>query len=157
MTSVRTRGDTTQFPTLHSTHVKARCAAVIAAWVVIAPAPSLAAEAKPDAPTSIDSLFGDAVAKEPARDDVKLNGYVSSELAYTFASPAHWSRMLVRGQVDATGSFSENVKWKLSGRFTAEDTVTATVSGTATIRKGSRVISRCETAKPTSVRLAVRR
>jgi hypothetical protein len=117
MTSVRTRGDTTQFPTLHSTHVKARCAAVIAAWLVIAPAPSLAAEAKPDAPTSIDSLFGDAVAKEPARDDVKLNGYVSSELAYTFASPAHWSRMLVRGQVDATGSFSENVKWKLSGRI----------------------------------------
>ena len=48
-------------------------------------------------------------------------------------------------------------KWKLSGRFTAEDTVTATVSGTATIRKGSTVISRCETAKPTSVRLAVRR
>ena len=48
-------------------------------------------------------------------------------------------------------------KWKLSGRFTAEDSVTATVSGTATIRKGSRVISRCETAKPTSVRLAVRR
>ena len=47
--------------------------------------------------------------------------------------------------------------WKLTGRFTAEDTVTATVSGTATIRKGSRVISRCETAEPTSVRLAVRR
>jgi hypothetical protein len=44
--------------------------------------------------------------------------------------------------------------WKLSGRFTAEDTATATVSGTATVKDAKRkVISRCATAKPASVRL----
>jgi hypothetical protein len=45
--------------------------------------------------------------------------------------------------------------WKLSGRFTAEASVTATVSGTATIKRGGKVISRCEIAKPASVRLSV--
>ncbi len=46
--------------------------------------------------------------------------------------------------------------WKLRGRFTAEDAVTATVSGTAVIRNSRRkVISRCEIAKPASVRLSV--
>jgi hypothetical protein len=44
--------------------------------------------------------------------------------------------------------------WKLSGRFTADEVATATVSGTATIKDGRRkVISRCEIAKPASVRL----
>jgi hypothetical protein len=46
--------------------------------------------------------------------------------------------------------------WKLTGRFTAEDAVTATVSGTAVIRNSRRqIISRCEIAKPASVRLSV--
>jgi opacity protein-like surface antigen len=47
--------------------------------------------------------------------------------------------------------------WKLSGRFSASDSATATVSGTATITNARReVISRCAIAKPASVRLAVR-
>jgi hypothetical protein len=51
-----------------------------------------------------------------------------------------------------TGQFT----WRLSGRFTAEDAATATVSGTAVIRNSRRkVIARCEIAKPTSVRLSV--
>jgi hypothetical protein len=50
-----------------------------------------------------------------------------------------------------TGEFT----WKLSGRFVAEDVVTATVSGTAQIKKGRRVIARCRIADPASVRLAV--
>jgi hypothetical protein len=57
------------------------------------------------------------------------------------------------GEVEGrTGHFT----WKLAGRFTAEDAVTATVSGTAVIRNSRRkVISRCEIAKPVSVRLSV--
>src|SRR4051812_34016608 len=119
MTSVRTRGDPTQYPTLHRSNAKAWCHAAIAAALIFASPPSpAAADASGDAPASIDSLFGDAAAKDVDRDrDVKLNGYVGSEFAYTYASPAHWSRMLFRGQLDATGAFSENVKWKLSGRI----------------------------------------
>jgi hypothetical protein len=46
--------------------------------------------------------------------------------------------------------------WKLSGRFTAEDAVRATVGGTAVIRdRRHKVISRCEIAKPARVRLSV--
>jgi hypothetical protein len=51
-----------------------------------------------------------------------------------------------------TGEF----KWTLSGRFLAEDSATATVSGSAKIKKNGRVFSRCKIAGPTSVRLAVR-
>ena len=51
-----------------------------------------------------------------------------------------------------TGEFT----WKLSGRFTARDTATATVSGTAVVKSGGRVISRCEIARPISVQLRVR-
>jgi hypothetical protein len=46
--------------------------------------------------------------------------------------------------------------WKLTGRFTSEDVVTATVSGTAEIKSGRKVISRCKIAEPASVRLTVR-
>ena len=47
-------------------------------------------------------------------------------------------------------------RWKLAGRFTASDVVTATVSGTAQIKSGRKVISRCKIAEPASVRLTVR-
>ena len=113
MTSVRTHSD----PAAPSRIARRRAPPLLfaMAFSLSLAALPLAATAA-DAPPSIDSLFGDAPAKEEAATGVKLNGYVGSELAYTFASPAHWSRMLVRGQLDATGAFSENVKWKLSGR-----------------------------------------
>jgi hypothetical protein len=51
-----------------------------------------------------------------------------------------------------TGEFT----WKLSGRFTAEDAVSATVSGSAEIKQGGKVVSRCKIAAPTAVKLTVR-
>jgi hypothetical protein len=51
-----------------------------------------------------------------------------------------------------TGEFT----WKLTGRFLAQNVAFATVSGTALVKSGKRVISRCKIAEPTSVRLAVR-
>jgi hypothetical protein len=51
-----------------------------------------------------------------------------------------------------TGEFT----WKVTGRFLSQDVASATVSGTALIKSGKRVISRCKIAEPTSVRLAVR-
>jgi hypothetical protein len=51
-----------------------------------------------------------------------------------------------------TGEFS----WRLTGRFTAEDVVSATVTGSADIKSRKRVVSRCKIAEPTSVRLAIR-
>jgi hypothetical protein len=51
---------------------------------------------------------------------------------------------------------SGEFKWRLTGRFVAEDVATATVSGSAEIRNGKRVISRCKIAEPAAVRLAIR-
>jgi hypothetical protein len=45
------------------------------------------------------------------------SGFVRGELAYTFANPAHWSKMLVRGEVDGRGSLAENVKYKIGARL----------------------------------------
>jgi hypothetical protein len=45
-------------------------------------------------------------------------------------------------------------EWELSGRFTDRDAAVATVSGTAEVRAGGKVVSRCEIRKPASVRLA---
>lgn len=54
------------------------------------------------------------------------------------------------GGVDGrTGEFT----WRLSGRFLAGDVATATVTGTADLRSGRRVISRCRIAEPATVRL----
>jgi hypothetical protein len=48
-----------------------------------------------------------------------------------------------------TASFS----WRLSGHFTDSKVATATVTGSARVRSGSHVISRCTIAKPATVRL----
>jgi hypothetical protein len=55
----------------------------------------------------------------------------------------------VKGRI---GEFS----WRLTGRFTERDVAVATVTGSADIRVGKRVISRCKIAEPSQVRLALR-
>jgi hypothetical protein len=55
----------------------------------------------------------------------------------------------VKGRV---GRFS----WRLTGRFTDRDVAVATITGSADIRAGGRVVSRCKIAAPADVRLAIR-
>lgn len=55
----------------------------------------------------------------------------------------------VGGVSGRTGHF----KWTLRGRFTDRDVAVATVRGTAEVRAGGKVVSRCEIRKPASVRL----
>jgi hypothetical protein len=47
---------------------------------------------------------------------IEFKGYFQSDLARTFGSPEHWSKMRLRGELSAQGRFSEQVRWKLSGR-----------------------------------------
>lgn len=58
----------------------------------------------------------------------------------------------IGGVEGRTGHF----RWKFSGRFTARDVVSATVSGEADVRLRGKKISKCKIASPASVRLAVR-
>ena len=44
--------------------------------------------------------------------------------------------------------------WRLSGRFTGHGAAVATVDGSAVVRSGSRVISRCRIARPAQARLS---
>jgi hypothetical protein len=66
-------------------------------------------------PEGRESLFGsDAVTTSAAP---KWHGFVRGELAYTYAEPAHWSKMLVRSELDGEGAFSANVKYRIGARL----------------------------------------
>jgi hypothetical protein len=69
-----------------------------------------------------------------------------------FSADLKGSERDLGGVKGRTGEF----RWRLTGRFLAKDVVTATVSGSADIRNGKRVISRCKIAEPASVRLVIR-
>ena len=45
--------------------------------------------------------------------NAKWKGFVQSEVAYTMPSPAHGSKFNNQLELEGTGSFNENVKWKL--------------------------------------------
>ena len=68
-------------------------------------------------PDSRESLFGDAVAKPNSTAISPWRGFIRGELAYTYADPEHWSKMLIRSELDAQGSLSENVKYKIGARL----------------------------------------
>lgn len=75
-----------------------------------------AAAADKDAPRLSDLLKdGDTGRDGTARP--QISGFVQAEIARTVASPSHWSKMIARAELAAQGSFSDAVKWKLSGRI----------------------------------------
>jgi hypothetical protein len=70
-------------------------------------------------PLNKDELFGigkpgDATAKKPPA--VSFRGFLENETAYTYASPAHWSRAVTYAQLGASGQLSDNLKWKVTVR-----------------------------------------
>jgi hypothetical protein len=107
-----------------------------------------------DAPGSRDALFGDDASeppKPPTRDKLfgeerdvpntalAWHGFVRGELAYTYATPAHWSKMLVRSQLEAQGALSENVKYKLGTRLDYDFVYDATDFYPSDVRRDQRV------------------
>ena len=50
-------------------------------------------------------------------DGPRLSGFVDEEIAYTYDSPARWSRAVTRLQLNLDGRLGEEVKYKLSGRL----------------------------------------
>ena len=56
-------------------------------------------------------------ALKPSTSPVALRGYVQTELARTYAGHDHWSKMLLRTELSATGRINEHIRWKLSGRL----------------------------------------
>jgi hypothetical protein len=67
-----------------------------------------------------DALFDDEKTLPPGAPlarSPQWHGFVRGESAYTYAEPAHWSKMLVRSELDAQGALSERVKYKLGARI----------------------------------------
>jgi hypothetical protein len=77
-----------------------------------------AAKPKPEPKESRDSLFGsDAPAAAAPKPASAWRGFVAGEAAYGFRDPAHWTKERLRLELNRQGQFSENVKWKIGGRF----------------------------------------
>lgn len=87
---------------------------------------------------SRDSLFGAPPGKAERAAPSPWRGFVRGELAYTYASPAHWSKMLVRSELDAQGSLAANVKYKVGARFDYDFVYDATDFYPSDVRRDQR-------------------
>jgi hypothetical protein len=61
--------------------------------------------------------IADSAAEAPT---IRFGGFLDGLPAYTYASPAHWSRAVARLQLTAQGKFGDEVKWKLGARVDAD-------------------------------------
>ena len=66
---------------------------------------------------SREGLFGLEASQqqEPARG-IRWSGFFNEEIAYTYASPGHWSRAVSRLQLEGRGELAPGVKYKISAR-----------------------------------------
>ena len=74
----------------------------------------LAAQPKPK--SRADALLAIDDADEPPGLVSRVFGFDQVEAAYIVSRPGHWSKLMNRLELGAQGAFSENVKWKVSGR-----------------------------------------
>jgi len=94
------------------------------------------APAKPDNGDAREKLFGD----QPApRSGPSWRGFVRGELAYTYAQPAHWSKMLVRGELDGEGALTDTIKYHIGARLDYDFVYDATDFYPPDVRRDQRV------------------
>ena len=69
-------------------------------------------------PESKAALFDDAALAPSPKDTAasRWHGFLQSELAYTYARPVHWSKIMQRAELGTEGDWGQDVRWKLSGR-----------------------------------------
>jgi len=84
-----------------------------------------------------EQLFGEEAPAAPRGP--KWSGFVRGELAYTYADPEHWSKMLVRSELDGEGSLSDNVKYHLGARLDYDFVYDATDFYPSDVRKDQRL------------------
>jgi hypothetical protein len=85
----------------------------------VASVAATAAVADASAPDATrEALFGAAAPtpRAPAGGRPSVRGFVQFAPAYTYASPSHWSRAVVRAQAEASGQLGAGVKYKASLR-----------------------------------------
>lgn len=83
-------------------------------WLGVALAASLNVSAADDLGGLLD------VASPVPAAGTGLHGFVDLSAARAYESPSHWSKLRVRGELEATGRLNERVKWKLGARLDAD-------------------------------------
>ncbi len=86
------------------------------ALAVILAASSWICPASAQETSSRDALFDDQPGSA-ALPEQGWKGFAQAELARTYADPAHWSKARLRLELSRQGQISEQVKWKIGGRF----------------------------------------
>lgn len=83
------------------------------------PASATAGQPEKDAPASKAALFDEASVTPVAQDEAasRWHGFLQTELAYTYAAPAHWSKVMQRAELGTEGQLGSDVRWKVSGRL----------------------------------------
>jgi hypothetical protein len=121
--AVPARATSAAAPTLPASRGKLSGAEAQAAPPVVPDTTTAADRDTVSPPSSRDELFG--IAPPPAakgggppseRSGAQVRGFVQFAPAYTFASPGHWSRAVVRTQGEVSGQLSAGVKGKASLR-----------------------------------------
>jgi hypothetical protein len=82
----------------------------------LAPGPAQAAEK--EGPATREALLGE-VSPGPGKQDAGdggWHGFFQGELAYTYASPDHWSKVTGRLELDRRGRWANGTQWKLGAR-----------------------------------------
>jgi hypothetical protein len=95
-----------------------------------------AREAEPNA--SRDDLFGKATAAPSSSMMPIWHGYVRGRLAYTYAEPEHWSKMLLRSELDGQGTLVPDVKYRIGARLDYDFVYDATNFYTSDVRRDQR-------------------
>ena len=85
--------------------------------VISATACFLAAAFAPVHAQSRDALFGDDAPAKSEAPTIAWHGYVRGELAYTYGEPDHWSKMLVRAELEGQGALTDRIKYKIGARL----------------------------------------
>jgi hypothetical protein len=70
--------------------------------------------AQADAGTN--ALLSDDTVDAADKPGIKFGGFLDTLPAYTYSSPTHWSRAVVRLQLSAQGEIADQVKWKVGAR-----------------------------------------
>jgi hypothetical protein len=96
------------------------------------------ADADAGKPRSRNMLFEDPPPDSRAARASPWRGFVRAEMAYAYASPAHWSKLMVRSQLEARGALTERIKYKASARVDYDFVYDATDFYPADVRRDQR-------------------
>lgn len=75
--------------------------------------------AEPTPPLSQQAHLPETPPKPPSQESpgTKVQGYLQTELAHTYADPSHWSKLTLRLELGSQGGLGQGVRWKAAARL----------------------------------------